>query len=326
MILAEKISTLRKKNGWSQEQLAEQLGVSRQSVSKWESGMSIPDLDKILKISTLFGVTTDFLLKDEIERELPPETVEEVKTGVCYVDAEEANEYMSLAAQTAKKIAAGVALLILSPVILIIMGGVAEYYHVITEDMAGGIGTSVLLVFVIIGVAILILNGLKLARYEYLEKEEIELQYGVAGIVQKRKQDFENTFRVFITVGVSLCIAGVIPLMAAAGFGASEFIYVCMLDVLLVCVAGGVVLFIYAGMIQGSFQKLLQEGDYTRQKKAANRKGSPVAGAYWCMVTAVYLGYSFWTNQWNRSWIIWPVAGVLFAALMSIMNAGRKNS
>lgn len=67
MILSEKIALLRKQNGWSQEQLAEQLHISRQSVSKWESGASIPDLDKIIKLSSIFGVSTDYLLKDEME-------------------------------------------------------------------------------------------------------------------------------------------------------------------------------------------------------------------------------------------------------------------
>lgn len=67
MILAEKIMMLRKRNGWSQEDLANELNIFRQSVSKWESSMSVPDLDKILKLSELFGVTTDFLLKDEEE-------------------------------------------------------------------------------------------------------------------------------------------------------------------------------------------------------------------------------------------------------------------
>ena len=61
MNLAEKIMTLRKKRGWSQEELAMQLNISRQSVSKWESGASIPDLDKILKLSEIFDVTTDYL-------------------------------------------------------------------------------------------------------------------------------------------------------------------------------------------------------------------------------------------------------------------------
>ena len=67
MILAEKIAQLRKQKGWSQEELANRLQVSRQAVSKWEGGASIPDLDKILKLSALFEVTTDYLLKDTLE-------------------------------------------------------------------------------------------------------------------------------------------------------------------------------------------------------------------------------------------------------------------
>ena len=59
MILADKIISLRKKAGWSQEELAEQLGVSRQSVSKWEGAQSIPDMDKLLQLSRIFGVSTD---------------------------------------------------------------------------------------------------------------------------------------------------------------------------------------------------------------------------------------------------------------------------
>ena len=71
MILADKITALRKKAGWSQEELAEQLGVSRQSISKWEGAQSVPDMDKVVQMSRLFGVTTDFLLKDELSEEEP---------------------------------------------------------------------------------------------------------------------------------------------------------------------------------------------------------------------------------------------------------------
>ena len=59
MILGEKIIQMRKQKEWSQEELASQLGISRQSVSKWESGASIPELDKIVSMSRLFGVSTD---------------------------------------------------------------------------------------------------------------------------------------------------------------------------------------------------------------------------------------------------------------------------
>ena len=70
MILAHKIIRLRKKHGWSQEELANKLNVSRQAVSKWEGIQSIPDIPKILQLGELFGVTIDYLLKDEIEEEI----------------------------------------------------------------------------------------------------------------------------------------------------------------------------------------------------------------------------------------------------------------
>ena len=65
MTFADKLITLRKKAGWSQEELAARLDVTRQSVSKWEGAQSLPDIDKIVQLSRLFGVTTDYLLKDE---------------------------------------------------------------------------------------------------------------------------------------------------------------------------------------------------------------------------------------------------------------------
>ena len=67
MILADKIINERKKNGWSQEELAEKLVVSRQSVSKWEGAQSVPDMQRILEMSRIFGVSCDYLLKEELE-------------------------------------------------------------------------------------------------------------------------------------------------------------------------------------------------------------------------------------------------------------------
>ena len=99
MILAEKIMQLRKKNGWSQEELAGRLGVSRQSVSKWESAMSIPDLDKILQMSEVFEVSTDYLLKDEITEEVYVPGNPDVGTKADTarkISMEEAQEYMKV--------------------------------------------------------------------------------------------------------------------------------------------------------------------------------------------------------------------------------------
>ena len=96
MIFADKLIRLRKKAGWSQEELAAQMNVSRQSVSKWESAQSIPDLDKIIRLSQLFGVSTDYLLKDELEdmeeTAQPIQATEE--TAIRKVTIEEANQFI----------------------------------------------------------------------------------------------------------------------------------------------------------------------------------------------------------------------------------------
>lgn len=326
MTLAEKITMLRKKNGWSQEELAMKLDISRQSVSKWESTVSVPDLDKIIRLSEIFGVSTDFLLKEEAGEEIIlPMGEEEDDSGkekLRSVSQEEANAFMDLTAGAAKWMAFGVMLCILSPVTMLLLGGFSEYGLIpISEDAAGNLGAIGLFIMVGIAVAIFILKGMQLSTYDYLEKECFKLEYGVYGIVEEKKHDFENTFRVCITIGVVLCIFGVIPLFLINLFPNAEFLAVCSVVILLCMVACGVYLFVWSGMIYGSYQKLLQIEDYTEVKKRTNKKIDAIAGIYWCLMTAIYLGISFYTWRWDRTWIIWPCAGVLWAMECGIINA-----
>lgn len=341
MNLAEKIATLRKQNGWSQEQLAEKLEVSRQSVSKWESGMSVPDLNKIIGMSKIFGVSTDALLIEEQDalpswnpenmksESLEPVALETEKVdgrGAIPISMEEANAFMDLTAQFSNRMAFAVALFVFSPVCLILLAGFSMCGVIsLTQNMAGGIGASILLVLIAVGVAILIVSGMQLSKYEYLEKEKISLQHGVQSLVEQKKEQYEASHRKNIALGVGLCIIGAIPLVVSAGFGAGNLVYIICVAILLVMVAFGVYLFVRSGSIYGSYEKLLQEGDYTEEKKIVNKKTSPIAGFYWCLVTAVYLGISFYFGNWERSWIIWPVAGVLFAALYGIMETIIKS-
>ena len=197
MILADKITALRKQNGWSQEELAEKMDISRQSVSKWESGTSIPDLDKVIRLSGIFGVSTDYLLKDEIE-ELTPEDAAEVveEKKVRSISLEEANRFMDLTGKLSGKIALAVSLCILSPACLIFLGGLADSGKAgVSEGMFAGIGVAVLLILVAAAVTIFIMYGMQLEKYNYLEKEPLTLDYGVQGIVEKKKEEFEITYR-----------------------------------------------------------------------------------------------------------------------------------
>ena len=73
MTFSEKIINLRKAHGWSQEDFAEKLNVSRQAISRWENDSALPDALNIMQISKLFGVTTDYLLNDDYtsDRDIP---------------------------------------------------------------------------------------------------------------------------------------------------------------------------------------------------------------------------------------------------------------
>ena len=321
MILAEKIITLRKRMNWSQEELAEKLDVSRQSVSKWEVGATIPDLSKILKMSELFGVSTDYLLKDEMN-EADLSGGKDVPDGRI-VSVEEADAFMNLSQEVSGKLALAVSLFILSPVCLLQMLAFAEGNSIL-EDRAAGLGVVIILLIVAIGVAICIFNGMKLDQYKYLEKEQFSLQYGVEGIVEKRKSDFAGKYRASVVTGVVFFIIGSVPLMAAAAFDAGDTVLICCVNVILIFVSIGVNFIVKAGTVQESFNKLLQCEEYTEENKEVDKKLSYFPGSYWLVVTALYLGYSFYNNDFGRSWIIWPVAGVLFAAIYGVLRAVVK--
>lgn len=332
MILADKIIMLRKRNGWSQEDLAERLMISRQSVSKWESGASIPDLDKIIKMSALFNVSTDYLLKEELEELSSEEGMalsEADETPKQIISVEEAEEFLSVTRNFAKMIGLGVALCILSPACAILLSGLTTSGWIsLSAPIVDGLSITVLLLMVSVAVVIFILKGINYSKYDYLEQERIAPGYGVEGIASKRKEAFSGTFAICIAIGVALCILGVVPLSFLQETE-TETVSECVCVVfLLAMVAAAVFLFIYSGIIYGSFDKLLRIGDYTKENIAFNHTMEPIAGIYWCLATALYLFWSFYTGRWFFTWIMWPVAAVLYAAIIGIvkviMKAGKR--
>lgn len=332
MILADKIINLRKKNGWSQEELAEKLGVTRQSISKYEGAQSIPDLDKILKLSEIFGVTTDYLIKDELEEEeYAPSQMQENESesdrSVHKVTMEMANEYLQIIDWTAGKTAFATMLCILSPIVLLMLGAMSEMpdYH-ISENAAAGIGICVLIVLIAIAVTIFILCGMKTKKYEFMEKEDIETAYGVSGMVKEKRDAYHSPYVTQLVIGITCCICSVIPLFGTLAVSESDFYMVSAVCMLLTLVAIGTYFIVRSAAKMNAMNQLLEEEDYTRQKKHENKKMSGPVMVYWLIATAIYLAWSFITNDWDRTWIIWPVVGVLFPAFYAIVNGIRKKS
>ena len=323
MILADKIIDLRKKAGWSQEELAEKLGVSRQSVSKWEGAQSIPDMNKILQLSNLFGVSTDYLLKDSLEAAEPAQVQDDGAEGAAFVSLEEANAFIDYKQQSAHRIALGVLLCILSPITLLLLGGAQESGRLaLTELQAGMIGLIVLLLMVAGAVLLFVLTGMKGSKYEYLEKNALDTAYGVSGMVKERmgREESEHTRR--MAIGVVLCVLAAIPLFVLILWRGEDELYgsLCVAAILLL-VAIGVYNIVLTSVPWEGYRMLLEEGDYTRAVKRSNRK---YGGIYWGIVVTAYLATSFITQRWDMTWIFWPVAGVLYGVIVEIAKLREK--
>lgn len=331
MILADKIVSLRKKAGWSQEELAEQLGVTRQSVSKWEGAQSIPDMDKVVQMSRLFGVTTDYLLKDELEEQTAA-PVEEESSPLRRVTMAQAAEYLTRRKAAAPKVAFAVLLCVVSPVTLLLLSAMSEAQRFpISENAAAGIGLCVLLVLVAVAVSIFLRADADVRDYRFLEEEPFETEYGVTGMVRQRQQEYAETRTRYTTIGVVLCVLAAVPLFAAVCVNGSDLLYVAAVCALLVLVGIGCLFLVNAGVYSGAMEQLLEEGDYTRGQKKHHKVRGTVTTIYWLVAVAVFLVYTYGPSgngQPQYSWIIWAVAGVLYAAVMGVVRLllrGGKN-
>ena len=321
MILADKIISLRKKAGWSQEELAEQLGVTRQSVSKWEGAQSVPDMDKVVQMSRLFSVTTDFLLKDEIEEQAAAPAEE--KSVLRRVTMAQAADYLARRKAAAPRIAFAVLLCVVSPVTLLMLAALSEVqrFH-ISENAAAGIGLCVMLVLVAVAVSILLRAAADVRDYRFLGEEPFETEYGVTGMVRQRQREYKDTHTRSVTVGVVLCVLAAAPLFAAVCIDGSGLLYVAAVGALVLAGVGCLFL-VNAGVYSGAMERLLEEGDYTRGQKKHNKVLSTVTTIYWPAATAVFLIYTYGPSgngQPRHSWVIWAVAGVLYAAVMGVVR------
>lgn len=322
MVLADKIINLRKKNGLSQEELAEQIGVSRQAVSKWEGMQSIPDLDKLIALSRFFGVSTDYLLNDELEEEFT-NAVTESEPERKKVTMTMANDYIDKAFNTAKLIALAVAICILSPVPLIICGQLSEM-HVEKELLLCMIGLIVMVVMVAIAVALFIITSNKVGEYKFLAYEIFETEYGVSGMVKTKKTAIHSTCFTQNLIGIIIIVLSIIPLFVGL-ISDNDLYAVIGLAIMFFIVAIGVFLIVLACYKNGALMRLLQEGDYSKKYKKASPISKAVSSCYFGIATIIYLVWSFLSNDWHITWLVWVVAGILSAVMYPLLNIFLKN-
>lgn len=281
-MLSEKIASLRRREGWSQEELAERLGVSRQSVSKWESGAAQPDIERVVALSDTFGVSTDYLLRDgvgEAEAELPtPEVIrpaqEEEKgpAGLRLVTMAEVSRYLENHRQCAPLIALGVGMCAACPAPLMALLGLygPACWPWMGKRLAVALGVGLLIVTVAAAVGLFISIGFRMKRYTYLERDRYTMPDAVKASIEDELKQYQPQHRQAVGEGVGLCLLSVVPVSVAGILGLRLWV---MLGVaaLLVMIALGAYILVRDRVILNSGTRLLRRAE--RSLKWALRRG-----------------------------------------------------
>lgn len=323
MILADKIIKLRKQFGWSQEELAEKMNVSRQSVSKWESTNSIPDLNKIIMLAEIFDVSTDFLLKDDIEV-LDPLS-EGIESGIIQISLEQALKYVENKMKVSVLLTKGAVLCVCSVVPLFL--AMAETNRLnLTSNVAAAIGVVSILVMISIGISFFIRTNQYEGDITPIENEAFELAYGVHSVFKEKLEKFKVTYNLKLSIGIFMFIISFVPLMfVSMFFGGSELILM-MLIVLIFMIAIGIFIVAPVSAKYDAYNNILKDRSIKPEKSKRIKRAEKLAAFYWPLLTAVYLGWSLWTMDWGVTWIVWPVGAVLFAALVGLVELlSREN-
>lgn len=341
MKLGDKILYLRKSRGWSQEELANKLCVSRQSVSKWESSMATPDLERIVDLSELFDISTDVLVKDsvllpEANGISPSPTLTQPALGINHnlgqqsparlVNGQDAAEFLALKKRAAAMNAIGVTLCILSilPLLGIIAWGMLnDMDEKSYEPHIVIVGVPLILVIVAFAVMLFLRASFPLKRFAYMEKEEITLPSDVEHSIRTQFEEFAPRYMRALVVGISLSILSAIPAVVSSVVSDKPQSGVPVLGVMgtLSVLALGVFILVRVITVNEAFQQLLQEEDYTVQTTSNNAQYGPVRVAFWLLILVVYLVYSVVWDAWSYSWLVWVGAVPLFLVLQTFLRA-----
>lgn len=296
MSLSDNLRALRKQKGYSQEQLAERLNVSRQAVSKWESDNGYPEMESLIILSDLFECTIDDLLKNDLTQHNPT--------------AKQAyDKHYSL---IAKAYTFGVVSILLGVCAYLF----AEIYF--SENTKSEfIGEIIFLFFVLIGVITFVYFGMKDSHFKnsHFKNSHSEI---TDYYTDSQRSEFNQTYSLSIATGVGVILFAVVLQILIENLYNENLAN----GLFMVFVTIAVGIFIYFGTLKSKYDQV--DLKVIKQEKR-NKKVSIYCGIIMMIVTAIYLGCSFTTNAWHISWIVYPIGGIICGIVWLLFEAHEED-
>lgn len=302
MSLGENLQFLRKRNNLTQEQLAEKLDVSRQSVSKWESDTTYPEMEKLIQLCQMFHCSMDDLIQKDISK----------------LNVEDKANYDAHINLFSKMISLGIALILFGIFVMALLEGIG-----IDDELS----TVLFFIFVIIAVAIFIVMGLQHSDFEK-KNPYIENFYN-----EKEIDRFHKKFVVMITVGVVLILIGVLVSAGAESFtlkaSINKFIDADIFSTasMFLFLSIAVPILVYAGLQDGKYN--IEEYNASHDKESdvykRNHLHGRINGCIMLIAVIIYLITGFVFNEWGMPYVVvFPVFAIICGIVSRIIDMKSK--
>ena len=294
MSLGQNIQFLRKRENITQEEFAEKMNVSRQTVSKWESDAAFPETDKILQICELFSCDMDTLMRGSVEETAVDDTEEYDRHH---------NRFTAAVACACAMILAGVTL-------LLVLNGFG---------VPSAFGAMLFMVFVVIAVTILIITGIN--HGSYIKKHPQIKPFYKHEVLER----FDRRFPFLIALPTALILIGVIWTIGSNAILepldlSDDQLGMFVAAPLLFLITVSVPIYIYAGMQKSKYDidAYNQEHAQNEEKLREDSKNGRWSSCIMLTATAVYLLMGFIGHQWQIGWVVFPIGGIL-CGIVSIL-------
>ena len=291
----QKLKNIRKEHGISQEELAARLNVSRQAVSKWESGQGFPETDKLIQLSTMFGISLDTLLKNESGTETSGED------GSFYASREAVEGFLIHRRSLSFRVAIGVAIIIMSIAIAMV-----------TEH---AMGTALMLIVAAIGACVLVMQGFQPKRYQ--EIAEKPLVFDESFIKEFRTKHTKRRWRcgLLIVCGIMLIILSFVLIMyfnSVPRFAEGRINAIAP-----IFWAVAVFLMIFAGLAIQSEGIIANNAAHMREVEK-DRRSEPLFAAVLPLTGIIYVAIGLIWGAWHPGWLVFPIAVLICVAIAEI--------